>query len=414
MIFRPQIEESLKEYVDSENQKKKFLKKVDIVYIDDIVRKLSKKTINKNENLDKIEKNLEQNMIKIGEKDNYDFNLDFDENPFKDALIGGGLAAGAILNGSLFIGLGISTTLIGFAASGIGLIIAIPGFIGLGIYKIVSLVKDKNRKEFFKDFKTDKMKVEREVQAYALLKIEHYFNKYISIEDQEVKLKYDECEKYINNIIDIYIEKDNNNLNSILLELDQKDILYKLKNDGEILAKNISKIRQEIMKTILSCPSKNLKDLFNSSVPLFKEFIKIFGPSNIEEKTEKKINENIIKILTIMRCILDKKMDIALDNFKLKTYIKSFETYLMKKYEEKKLVDNIKEEDFTDNCNDYLIEPIGNNAKYYGILCLFFKFTILIQDIGSKKKKKNYNQNKDNIKKKILLANNLDFNKKEL
>jgi hypothetical protein len=307
MIFRPQIEESLKEYVDSENQKKKFLKKVDIVYIDDIVRKLSKKTINKNENLDKIEKNLEQNMIKIGEKDNYDFNLDFDENPFKDALIGGGLAAGAILNGSLFIGLGISTTLIGFAASGIGLIIAIPGFIGLGIYKIVSLVKDKNRKEFFKDFKTDKMKVEREVQAYALLKIEHYFNKYISIEDQEVKLKYDECEKYINNIIDIYIEKDNNNLNSILLELDQKDILYKLKNDGEILAKNISKIRQEIMKTILSCPARNLKDLFNSSVPLFKEFIKIFGPSKIDEKTEKKIDENIKKILAIMRGILDKK-----------------------------------------------------------------------------------------------------------
>ena len=409
MIFNPQTKESLKEYVDSENHKKKFFNKVDIVYVEDIVRKLSKKKINKNENLDKKEKNLEQNMIKIGEKDNYDFNLDFDENPFKDALIGGGLAAGAIINGSLFIGIGISTTLVGFAASGIGLIIAIPGFIGLGIYKIVSLVKDKNRKEFFKDFTSDKMKVEREVQTEAIKNIVQYFNKYFSIENQDLKLKFDECEKYIINIIDIYIKKDNNNLNSILLELDQRDIINKLKNDGEIFAKNIYKIREEIMKTILSCPSKNLKDLFNTSVPLFKEFIKIFGPSNIDEKTEKIIDGNIKKILTIMRGILDKKMNIALKEFKLKKYIKSFEPYLMKKYEEKKLVDNIKEEDFIDKCNNYIIEPIGKNSKYYGILALFYYFTILIQYIGSKKKVENYNQNKENIKKKILLANNLNY-----
>ena len=411
MIFSPQTKESLKEYVDSEYHKEKFITKVDCCFIENIIRKSPKKKIQKNEN---IKTNLEQDMNKIGEKDNYDFNLNFDENPFKDALIGGGLAAGAIINGSLFIGLGISSTLVGFAFSGIGLIIAIPGFIGLGIYKIVTLVKESNRKNFFKDFKLDKMKVEREVQGLAFTKIINYFNKYISNKDKDVKLKYDECEKYINNIIDIYIEIDNNNLNSILLELDHKDILYKLKKDGDILSKNISKIREEIMKTILSCPAKNLKDLFNSSVTLFKEFIKIFGPSKIDKKTETIIDENIEKILLIMRYILNKKMNIALKDFKLKTYVKSFEAELLKRYEEKKLYDNIKEEDFIDNCKDYIIEPFGDNAKYYGILALFLDFTILIQNIGSKKKVENYNQNKENIKKKILLANNLNFNKKKL
>ena len=410
MFFSPIIEESLKQYVDSKIQKEKFLKKKDCCYIEDIIRKKKKK---KNEILDI--KNLEQNMTKIEEKDNYEFKLDFDENPFKNILIDGGLATGAIINGSLFIGLGVSSTLVGFAVSGIGLIIAIPGFIGLGIFGIVSRVKDYNRKKFYKDFKSDKMKVEREVQEYALEVIEKYFNKYISIENQETKLKFDECEKYINNIIDIYIEKDNNNLNSILLELDQKHILDKLKNDCKIILNNISKIRKEIFKTILSCSSNDLKDIFNSGVPLFKEFIKIFGPSNIDKKTEKKIDENIAKILLIMKDILDKNINKALEEFKLKTYINYFEDYLSEKYEDKKKNDNIiKEEDFTDNCKYYIIEPIGKNAKYYGILFLFKIFTIIIQNIGSKKKVQNYEQNKENIRKKILLANNLNFNKKQL
>ena len=410
MFFSPIIEESLKQYVDSKIQKEKFLKKKDCCYIEDIIRKKKKK---KNEILDI--KNLEQNMTKIEEKDNYEFKLDFDENPFKNILIDGGLATGAIINGSLFIGLGVSSTLVGFAVSGIGLIIAIPGFIGLGIFGIVSRVKDYNRKKFYKDFKSDKMKVEREVQEYALEVIEKYFNEYISIENQETKLKFDECEKYINNIIDIYIEKDNNNLNSILLELDQKHILDKLKNDCKIILNNISKIRKEIFKTILSCSSNDLKDIFNSGVPLFKEFIKIFGPSNIDKKTEKKIDENIAKILLIMKDILDKNINKALEEFKLKTYINYFEDYLSEKYEDKKKNDNIiKEEDFTDNCKYYIIEPIGKNAKYYGILFLFKIFTIIIQNIGSKKKVQNYEQNKENIRKKILLANNLNFNKKQL
>ena len=411
MIFSPIIEESLREYVDSEKQKKKILKQVDCCEIENISIK-PKNNNNKNEN--KIENNLEENMIKIGEKDNYDLNLELDENPYKNALIGGGLAAGAIINGSLVIGLGISTTFIGLAFTGIGLIIAIPGFLGLGIYKIVSYVLEKNRKEFFEDFKSDKMKVERDVQALALSKIEKYFNKYISIEDKKIKLKYGESEKYINSIIDIYIEKDNNNLNSILLELNHKDIINKLKNDGKILSKNMPKIRVEIMKTILSCSYSGEEDIFNSCVPLFKEFIKIFGPSNIDKETEKKIDLYIEKILSIMRYILNEKVGIALKEFKLKKYKKSFETELMKKYEEKKVYDNITKKNFTTNCNDYIIEPIGKNAKYYGILCLFFKFTFLIQDIGSKKKVENFNQNKENIKKKILLATNLNFNKKKL
>ena len=237
-----------------------FSKNVDCCYIENIIRKLK----NKKENLDKIEQNYEQNMIKIRGKDKYNFKSDFDENPFKSILIGGGLAEGIIK-------FDITNILVGLiASSGIGLIICL---IAVGIYKIFSLGKGSNDKEFFKNFKSDKMKVEREIQSLAISKIEHYFNKYISIEDRGIKLKYDESEKYINNIIDIYIEKDNNNLDSLLLELDLQDILDKLINDVKILSKNISKIREEIMKTILSTPSKNLRDIFNSSVPLFIEFI---------------------------------------------------------------------------------------------------------------------------------------------
>ena len=404
MKFSPIIKESLKEYVDSEKQKEKFSKNVDCCYIENIIRKLPK-IKNKKENLDKIEQNYEQNMIKIRGKDKYNFKSDFDENPFKSILIGGGLAEGIIK-------FDITNILVGLiASSGIGLIICL---IAVGIYKIFSLGKGSNDKEFFKNFKSDKMKVEREIQSLAISKIEHYFNKYISIEDRGIKLKYDESEKYINNIIDIYIEKDNNNLDSLLLELDLQDILDKLINDVKILSKNISKIREEIIKTILSTPAKNLKDIFNSSVPLFIEFIKIFGPSNIDKKTEKKIDLNIAKIVSIMRDILNEKMDIALKEFKLATYIKSFEIDLMKKYEEKKQYDYIEEKDFTDKCNDYIIEPVGKNAMYYGIIFLFFKFAVLIQDIGSKKKLENYKQNEKNIKKKFLLSINLYFNKKEL
>ena len=72
MKFSPIIKESLKEYVDSEKQKEKFSKNVDCCYIENIIRKLPK-IKNKKENLDKIEQNYEQNMIKIRGKDNYNF-----------------------------------------------------------------------------------------------------------------------------------------------------------------------------------------------------------------------------------------------------------------------------------------------------------------------------------------------------
>ena len=120
----------------------------------------------------------------IVDENKYDINLDTSKNPFKGALIGGGIAAGTgivatwgslaacLMFDSVYLASFVTgqictagfTFLGGLAFTGIGTIIALPSLLGFGAYKIYQINKDKKRKEFFESFNFDKMKVEREVQ----------------------------------------------------------------------------------------------------------------------------------------------------------------------------------------------------------------------------------------------------------
>ena len=410
-------EESLKSYVTTEKQKRNeniefTLMKNDINYIEDLFNKeKSPETIGKDEenqqlvNKKENEDNLGNKMSEMGEKDKYDFNLESDANPFTGVLVGGAVATGAGVGaaaGSIAACLAFDSvflastageifaagfTFIGGAAiSGIGLIIAVPSLIGFGIYQIYKVVKNQKRKEFFESFHLDKMKIEKEVQKYAICKIDIYFNKRIIIENLT------EIENYINDIIDIYIETDNKIIENKLIQYGKENnlLLEKIQIDGIIISNNISKIRQELMKTILGVQSKKKNIIFQKSIPLFKEFIKTFGPQIIDKKNEKKIDKNIDKIIDIMKEILEKKMAIAFDRFSSKVFINSFDLELEKKYEDKKLVDNISKEDF-------IIEPIADNSINYGVLALFFKFSLIVQRICAKKKEENYQISREKI-----------------
>ena len=400
------------------------LMKNDICYIEDIIRKENnddntkintpgkdeeKQTLKNNENEGD---NLGKNMSEIREKDNFDFNLDRDKNPFTGVLIGGGIAAGAGVGAAVgsiaaciafdsvvlvtYAGNFFAITSAGFtflggaAATGIGLVIAIPSLIGFGAYKIYKNVKDKDKKKFFDSFNLEKMKVEKEFQKYVICKIDNYFGKRIDIENN------DEIEKYINNIIDIYLSIDNQIIES-KIDLEQNKLLNKIKKDGKIVSINISKIRQELMKTILCYADKKYINILEKGIPLFKEFIKNFGPIKIDENNEKEIDKNISKIIDIMKEILEKKMKIAFDKFDTKHFINSFDIKLEELYEEKKKLDDITKKVFINNCKDYLIEPIANNSLNYGVLSLLFKFTIIIQKICAKKKADNFNIMKEKI-----------------
>ena len=363
--------------------------------------------------MEKKEEQLKEKMNEMGsEKGDFNFNLDFEKNPFKGVLIGGAAATGA---GAAAVGGSIAACIVfdsvflvstageifaagfaflgGFAVAGIGIIIAVPSLLGFGAYKIYKTIKDKKRKEFFESFKLDKMIVEREFQFDVINKIEEYFNNGVNIE--EIKPKIDKC---LNSIIEIYISIDNKRL----FDLDNQKLLQKMNKDNEIMIKNIPKIRQELMKTILFSTNKDIVKTFEEGIPLFKEFIQNFGPLNIEEENKVEIDKLIENIILEMKYILEKKMNINFQKFDPKVFYKLFDVKLENLYEEKKKVDNITKSDFISNCKDFIVEPIADNAKNYGILSLFFKFTIIIKDIAVKKKSENYKKKKEDLKQKYL------------
>ena len=408
---------SLKPYVTSKKQKGEnpefTLMKNAVNYIEDIIpeeiseEKEEIETTTEDEDKQKLENNenegdnLGKNMDKMGEKDKFDYNLDNYKNPFTKVLIRGGIAAGtgagAAVGGAAafiafdsFLVTSALTALGGMAVTGIGLIIAVPSLIGFGAYKIYKNVRDKDKKKFFDSFNLEKMEIEKEFQKYVICKIDNYFNKKIIIENN------DELEMYINNIIDIYISIDKEIIESEQ-KLKKNQILNKIKKDGKIVAFNISKIRQELMKTILGSGEKKVENILEQGIPLYKEFIKNFGPIKIDKDKEKEIDKNISKIIDIMKEILEKKMKVAFNKFDTKLFIKSFDLKIEELYEEKKKLDDISQKDFTSNCKDFIIEPIANNSQNYGVLSLFFKFTLVIQKICAQKKADNFNKMKEKI-----------------
>ena len=88
------------------------------------------------------------------------------------------------------------------------------------------------------------------------------------------------------------------------------------------------------------------------------------------------------------------KIDKAIQYFNKELFLNSFSSLLKDKYKEKNNK-NLDERDFTNNCIDYLISPIADNAKKYGILFLFTYIKKIILDYAffelnnSLKEKKN-------------------------
>ena len=78
-------------------------------------------------------------------------------------------------------------------------------------------------------------------------------------------------------------------------------------------------------------------------------------------------------------------MNFSFKNFDTKHFINSFELKLEELYEEKKQLDDVPKKDFISKCKEYIIEPIANNSQNYGVLSLYFKFTLIIQEICTKK-----------------------------
>lgn len=396
--------ETLSDFVTSKSQKKDnsiefTLMKNEVNTIEDLVPE-ENRTDAENQNLNEdMENNLGHNLSRVGETNN----LETDNNPFTNVLIGGGIATGVgigaaagsiaacIAFDSIFLvgatgeilGAGV-VCLGGFAATGIGLVVAIPSLIGFGTYKIYKLVKEKKKKEFFESIGLDKMKPERDLQIYAITKVDRYFTKRIIIQKNE------EIRKYINKIIDIYIAIDNRRAESYLNEGKKTELLKKINKDGKIISNNISKIRKELMKTILQLQKEKRDKIFEKGIPFFKEFIKNFGSFNIDNKTEFEIDKYINKLIQIVKTIL-KEMKQIFKSFDPKTFINTFDSKINELYEQKRLLDNKPKKDFIDDCKDYIIEPIAYNSVNYGILSLFFKITLIVQEIGINKKLENYN-----------------------
>ena len=120
----------------------------------------------------------------------------------------------------------------------------------------------------------------------------------------------------------------------------------------------------------------------------------------------------IDNIIQIMKEVLEKKMDIAFQKFDLKTFRTSFDIQLQTLYEEKlKLDSSYKKSDLDYNCINFIIEPIGENSKNYGVLSLFFRFTLMIQNIAAKKRQQNFFKNTQKI---LLALNKVNFNMNQI
>ena len=402
--------EKLSDFVTSKSQKKDNLEftlmKNDTKYFEDLFPKEVYETPGKDDDENQNLNDLGKNLSNVNEKNN----LEKNDNPFTNVLIGGAVATGAGIGavaGSIVACLAFDSIFLigaageilgagvlclgGIAATGIGLIVAIPSLIGFGIYQIYKLVKSKQKKEFLKDMGLDKMKPEMELQNLAIAKIDKYFSKRIIINQKQ------EIEKYINAILDIYNKIDDEKMKSYLEKDLNKELIKKLNKDGSILSKNIPKIRQELMKKILSLQGAKKEKIFDESIPFFKEFIKNFGPKTINEKYEKKIDNYINKIIDIMKKVLE-EMKHAFKSFEPKTFINNFDLEINKFYEEKSQLDEKNKNDFIKDCIDYIIEPIAENSVNYGILSLLFKFTLIVQEIGVNQKMKNYNKSRNIIK----------------
>ena len=351
------------------------------------------------------------------EKKNLGLKFNTTSNPFTGALIGGTAVAGV---GAAAVGESIAACLAfdsvflmsvatgevfaagwgvvgGVFLGGLGLLVAIPTLLGFGAYKLYRINKEKKFKEFYENFEDDKKKVEREIRQNVIAKIDKYFTKALLINDDTIKLKIDDINNMVNDILKILIKEDDIRVESSIETIKKNDsnsqisdLLTKLYEQSKLVLKNFIKIRQELIKTILNSTEKDLKKTFEEGIAFFKEFIKAFGPQQISKQ-----------IISKMKALLgEEKISIRFKEFNQKTFKNNFSLYLREKFNEKKEKnkdETLVEKNFIENCNDFIIEPIANSSKNWGILSFYMYFTNAIQNIGVKLKGENFNKNKEKI-----------------
>ena len=432
-------EERLRAYVTSKDKKKEnpnfTLMKNNFKYIEDIIPNTKQEEVKndqqdtpEDENQKLNDKITENNIPEVEGKKNLGLKFNTTSNPFTGALIGGAAVAGvgtAAVGGSIAACLAFDSVFLmslatgevfaagwgvvgGVFLGGLGLLVAIPTLLGFGAYKLYRINKEKKFKEFYENFEDDKKKVEREIRQNVIAKIDKYFTKALLINDDTIKLKIDDINNMVNDILKILIKEDDIRVESSIETIKKNDsnsqisdLLTKLYKQSELVLQNFIKIRQELIKIILNSTEKDLKKTFEEGIAFFKEFIRAFGPQQINEENEKKINEILEKIISKMKALLgEEKISIRFKEFNQKTFKNNFSLYLREKFNEKK--EQIKDEtlvekNFIENCNDFIIEPIANGSKNWGILSFYMYFTNTIQNIGVKLKGENFNKNKEKI-----------------
>lgn len=229
--------------------------------------------------------------------------------------------------------------------------------------------------------------------------------------EKDLKSMLKDINNSVNEAIKILINEDNLRLesaielikkdDSIPLETQKKKLIEKLIKESKLVITNFIKIRQEIFKVILNSTNKDIIKTFNEGIPFFKEFIKAFGPQQISKQNEEKINNYLEKIILKTKTILEEKFSLRIKEFDKKTFMNSFSVYLREQYNKKKELnqtEDIIEKEFISDCQDFIIEPIANNSKNWGILSFYMFFCNSIQNNGVKLKEENFNLSVEKIK----------------
>lgn len=419
-------EESLSSYVTSKKQKITnpnftLMKRNNDTFIENILYEKNKidEKIQKmvNDELEKFEKEKKpENLLLTSDQKELDKNLN--SSKFltfgKYATTGGLMLAGGAISsgitietiagslGLLYQNIIVGAFWTGFGTFGIGLIPLIGG----ATYLLFKKNKINKIKEFYKNFDSNGKKIEKEIREYVINKICKYYMKPIS---SELEKSIKNLNNHLNEIIQEFITIDNDKLDltidsikeSVYIEDEKNNILDKLNKDPQLFVKNYIKIRLELIKTIMtSTISKIDSSSFQLGIPLFKEFIKSFGPQRIDKKKEIKIDNNIEEIIKTMKEIFLLKMKNSFDNFDANIFKESFSNYLKEKYLEKveNEEDNIEEKDFISNCNNYIIDLISAQANNWGIISFYMFFLTSIINLYLPIKEDNYKKMIEKIK----------------
>ena len=176
------------------------------------------------------------------------------------------------------------------------------------------------------------------------------------------------------------------------------NILYKEINEKyNHMLNNLQPISTKLIKTILNSHSISI---FSDACPILRELIKALCLEKLDQQLTIDINNHITKIIKIMENIYKDCIEIAFIHFNKDSFASNLKDFIKKKYQEKKNK-KISQQKFEDNCKNFLIDPIINNVRNYGILFLFLFIRQIIINYSYNYLNTKLIERKENIKKKF-------------